>query len=96
MFDPWVRKILWRRVCKTTPIFLPGESHGHRSLGGLQSRRSQRNMTEATQCTRTPEHTLEGLMLKLKLQYFAHMMGRVDSLEKTLMLRKIEGERRRG
>ena len=64
--------------------------------GGLQSRGSQRNMTEATQCTRTPEHTLEGLMLKLKLQYFAHMTGRVDSLEKTLMLGKIEGERRRG
>ena len=38
-----------------------------------------------------PEYTLEGLMLKLKLQYFGHLMGRTDSLEKTLMLRKIEG-----
>ena len=42
------------------------------------------------------EHSLEGLKLKLKLQYFGHLMGRVDSLEKTLMLRKIEGGRRRG
>ena len=39
---------------------------------------------------------MEGLMLKLKLQYFGHLMRRVDSLEKTLMLRKIEGRRRRG
>ena len=43
-----------------------------------------------------PEYSLEGLMLKLKLQYFGHMMGRTDSLEKTLKLRKIEGRRRRG
>ena len=42
-----------------------------------------------------PEHSLEGLMLKLKLQYFGHLMGRADSLEKTLMLGKIEGRRRR-
>ena len=42
------------------------------------------------------EYLLEGLMLKLKLQYFRHLMGRTDSLEKTLMLRKIEGRRRRG
>ena len=44
----------------------------------------------------SPECSLEGLMLKLKLQYFGHMMGRTDSLEKTLMLGKIEGRRRRG
>ena len=43
-----------------------------------------------------PEYSLEGLMLKLKLQYFGHMMRRTDSLEKTLMLGKIEGRRRRG
>ena len=43
-----------------------------------------------------PEYSLEGLMLKLKLQYFGHLMRRADSLEKTLMLRKIEGGRRRG
>ena len=42
------------------------------------------------------EYSLEGLMLKLKLQYFSHLMGRTDSLEKTLMLGKIEGRRRRG
>ena len=44
----------------------------------------------------SPEYSLEGLMLKLKLQYFGHLMGRTDSLEKTLMLRKIEGRRIRG
>ena len=44
----------------------------------------------------TPEYSLEGLMLKLKLQYFHHLMGRTNSLEKTLMLGKIEGVRRRG
>ena len=43
-----------------------------------------------------PEYSLEGLMLKLKLQYFGHLMQRVDSLEKTLMLGGIEGRRRRG
>ena len=43
----------------------------------------------------SPEYSLEGLMLKLKLQYFGHLMRRADSLEKTLMLGKIEGGRRR-
>ena len=43
-----------------------------------------------------PEYSLEGLMLKLKLQYFGHLMPRTDSLEKTLMLGKIEGRWRRG
>ena len=43
-----------------------------------------------------PEYSLEGLMLKLKLQYFGHLMWRVDSLEKTLMQGKIEGRKRRG
>ena len=43
-----------------------------------------------------PEYSLEGLMLKLKLQYFGHLMQRADSLEKTLLLGKIEGKRRRG
>ena len=42
------------------------------------------------------EYSLEGLMLKLRFQSFGHMMGRADSLEKTLMLRKTEGRRRRG
>ena len=44
----------------------------------------------------SPEYSLEGLMLKLKLQYFGHLMRRTDSVEKTLMLGKIEGRRRRG
>ena len=44
----------------------------------------------------SPEYSLEGLMLKLKLQYFGHLMQRADSLEKTLILGKIECERRRG
>ena len=43
-----------------------------------------------------PEYSLEGLMLKLKLQYFGHLMRRADSFEKTLMLGKIEGRRKRG
>ena len=44
----------------------------------------------------SPEYSLEGLMLKLKLQYSGHLMRRADSLEKTLMLEKTEGRRRRG
>ena len=43
----------------------------------------------------SPEYSLEGLMLKLKLEYFGHLMGRADSLEKTLMLENIEGKRGR-
>ena len=44
----------------------------------------------------SPEYSLEGMMLKLKLQYFGHLMGRIDSFEETLTLGKIEGGRRRG
>ena len=44
----------------------------------------------------SPEYSLEGWMLKLKLHYFGHVVQRIDSLEKTLMLEKIEGKRRRG
>ena len=44
----------------------------------------------------SPEYSLEGLMVKLKLQYFGHLMRRTDSLEKTLMLRKFESRRRKG
>ena len=44
----------------------------------------------------SPEYSLEGLMMKLKLQYFGHLMRRADSFEKTLMLKKIEGGKRRG
>ena len=54
-------------------------------------------MSEFTILTEiSPEYSLEGLMLKLKLQYFGHLMQRTDSLEKTLMLGKIESRRRRG
>ena len=53
-------------------------------------RSNQTNLKEIS-----PEYSLEGLILKLKLQYFGHLMRRADSLEKTLMLGKIEGRRRR-
>ena len=56
------------------------------------TRRSNQSMLKEI----SPECSLEGLMLKLKLQYFGHLMQRTDSLEKTLMLGKIEGKKRRG
>ena len=56
------------------------------------ARRSNQSMLKKIR----PEYSLEGLMLKLKLQYFGHLRQRTDSLEKTLMLGKIEGGRRRG
>ena len=56
------------------------------------ARRSNRSILKEI----SPGISLEGMMLKLKLQYFGHLMRRADSLEKTLMLGKIEGERRRG
>ena len=55
-----------------------------------------RRSNQAIQKEISPEYSLEGLMLKLKLQYFGHLMQRTDSFEKTLILRKIEGGRRRG
>ena len=61
---------------------------------GMQwtARRSNQSILKVV----NPQYSLEGLMLKLKLQYFGHLMQRTDSLEKTLMLGKIEGRRRRG
>ena len=56
------------------------------------ARRSNESILKEISC----EYSLEGLMLKLKLQYFGHLMQRTDSLERTLMLGKIEGRRRRG
>ena len=56
------------------------------------ARRSNRSILKEI----SPEYSLEGLILKLKLQYFGHLMRRADSFEKTLMLGKIEGGRRRG
>ena len=58
----------------------------------VPERRSNQSILKET----SPEYSLEELMLKLKLQYFGHLMRRADSLEKTLMLGKIEGGRRRG
>ena len=55
-----------------------------------------RRLNQSTLKEISPEYSLEGLMLKLKLRYFGHLMWRTDSLEKTLMLGKIEGRRRRG
>ena len=55
-----------------------------------------RRPNQSTQKEINPAHSLEGLRLKLKLQYTGHLMQRADSLEKTLMLGKIEGRRRRG
>ena len=55
------------------------------------ARRSNQSILKET----SPEYSLEGLMLKLKLHYFGHLMRRADSLEKTLMLAKIEGGRKR-
>ena len=56
------------------------------------ARRSNQSILEEI----NPEYSLEGLMLKLKLQYYGHLMQRTDSLEKTLMLGKMKGRRRRG
>ena len=61
-------------------------------LVSVTARRSNQHILKEI----SPEYSLEGLMLKLKLQYFGHLMQRADSLEKTLMLGKIEGGRRRG
>ena len=58
----------------------------------LDARRSNQSILKEI----SPECSLEGLMLKLKLQYFSHLMQRTDSFEKTLMLGRIEGRRRRG
>ena len=63
-----------------------------RRLLRVPERRSNQSILKET----SPEYSLEELMLKLKLQYFGHFMQRADSLEKTLMLGKIEGGRRRG
>ena len=60
------------------------------------ARRSNQSILKETNTEYSLESSLEGLMLKLKLQYSAHLMQRTDSLEKTLMLGKIEGKRRRG
>ena len=67
------------------PVYSPGMRKAHR-------RRSKQSILKEI----SPEYSLEGQILKLKLQYFGHLMQRIDSFEKTLMLGEIEGGRRRG
>ena len=62
----------------------------------LESPRAARRSNQSILKEISPEYSMERLMLKLKLQYFGHLMGRTDSLEKTLKLGKIEGRRKRG
>ena len=82
--SPWGRKELDTTERLTTILYW--------SIAlGLQGRSNQSILKEIS-----PGCSLEGLMLKRKLQYFGHLMGRTDSLEKTLMLGKIEGRKRRG
>ena len=90
-FAPWVGKILWKRAWQPTPAFFPGESHGLLRVPWTVRRSNQSILKEIN-----PEYSLEGLMLKLKLQYLGQLMGRVDSLEKLLILEKTEDWRRRG
>ena len=61
----------------------------------LESPLTARRLNQSILKENNPEYSLEGLMLKLKLQYFGHLMRRADSFEKTLMLGKIEGRRRK-
>ena len=87
-FESWtIKKAEYRRI----DAF---ELHCWRRL--LRVRWSARRSNQSILKEISPEYSLEGLMLKLKLQYFGHLMGRADSFEKTLMLGKIEGRRRRG
>ena len=72
-------------VLKTLESPLDGKE-----IKAVNPRRSKQSILKEI----NPEHSLEGLMLKLKLQYFGHLMRRADSLEKTLMLGEIEGRRR--
>ena len=69
---------------------------GRSGAGLLRVPRTARRSNQSILKEISPEYSLAGLMLKLKLQYFGHLMWRSDSLEKTLMLGKIEGRRRRG
>ena len=70
--------------------------HSHASFSWCQCSCTARRSNHSILKEIGPEYSLEGLMLKLKLQYFGHLMQRADPLEKTLMLGKIEGRRRRG
>ena len=76
----------------TAELMLSNCSAGEDSWVSWTARRSNQSILKKI----SPEYSLKGLMLKLKLQYFGHLMWRADSLQNTLMLRKIEGKRRRG
>ena len=78
----------WRRERLPIPVEDPLEKG---KATHSSARRSNRSILKEI----SPEYSLEGQMLKLKLRYFGHLMGRTDSFEKTLMLGKIEGGRRR-
>jgi len=90
-------KLEMKSVCNTVVLWRWREINGLKkywngNISYLLARRSKQSILQEI----SPEYSLEGLMLKLKLQYFGHLMRRTDSLEKTLMLGKIEGRRRRG
>ena len=89
-----VRVGLWRKLSSEELMLLScGEAQKRRLMRApWTARRSNQSILNEI----SPGCSLEGLMLKLKVQYFGHLMWRADSLEKTLMLGKIEGRRRRG
>ena len=81
----------WRNL-SAKELMLSTFGAGEGFWESLGQQRSNQSILKET----NPEYSLKGLMLKLKLQYFGHLMGRANSLGKTLMLGKIEGRRRRG
>ena len=86
--ESWTIK---KAECRRTDAFELSCSRRLFRVPGTAKRSNQSILKEIS-----PEYSLEGLMLKLKLQYFGHLMQKIDSLEKTLMLGKTEGRRRRG
>ena len=84
-------EIIKKTECQRTDAFELQYWRRHLRVPWTARRSNQSILREIS-----PEYSLEGLMLTLKLQYFGHLMRRTDSLEKTLMLGKIEGRRRRG
>ena len=96
LLDGWV-VFQWRRAeavftVLSMDVLVDSGSRATVNRTALETRRSNKSILKEI----SPECSMEGLMLKLKLQYFGHLMWRADSLEKTLMLGKIEGRRRRG
>jgi len=80
--------------CESWTVKLSAEELMLLNCGVGEDSRVPRRSNQSILKEISPEHSLEGLMLKLKFQYFGHLMRRTDSLEKTLMLGKIEGGRR--